>query len=129
MATSAEHLPDDAAPDRKAVINEMVGRAVEHLLGRGHHAPLAAHIGVAPSGISRRIKGETAWSAAEVRLAAEFFRKPVAQLYTDPDTWEPPSSVSPHVHGPSSQGTLLMADLAPAFNFHRSAPGLVGIAS
>lgn len=100
----------------------MVGKAVEHLLGRDHHAPLAAYIGVAPSGISRRLKGETRWDAAEVVLVAEFFDKPVAMLYTDWHTWAPRGE-SLNVHCPPTQGSLLFPNLEPAFNFPGSAAG------
>lgn len=101
----------------------MVGKAVEHLLGRDHHAPLAAYIGVAPSGISRRLKGETRWDAAEVVLAAEFFEKPVAMLFTDWRTWAAPAPQSHNVHGPDSQLAMFLANGQPAVDFERSSTG------
>lgn len=75
------------APDRDSV-DAVIGENVHALLWhrRTVQRAFAASLGISPSVLSKRLRGTSAWSAADVALAAGLLGVAPGRLYEKPPT-------------------------------------------
>ena len=123
MSTSAPEL-------RNSLIN--VDRAVgltvrQQLAANGAQAKeLATALGLSQSATSRKLKGETGWTATDLLLVAAFFRVEVQDLMPHSDGqggWIPAPFKPGHAKGPAPSGTGPSSSVAGA-GFEPTTSGL-----
>ncbi len=87
---------------------------------------LAAVLGLSQSATSRKLKGETGWTATDLLLAAAFFRVEVQDLMPHPDGrggWIPAPFVPGKAKGPVLNENQALASVAGA-GFEPTTSGL-----
>lgn len=81
-------------PDHTSTVDAYIGEQVHLWLFRRRmmQAELADYLGITSSVLSKKIRGHSAWSAAQVSTAAMVLGVPIAVLYEQPHAPSPEDS-------------------------------------
>ncbi len=112
-------------------VDQAVGLSVnQHLFAAGFQAQVLAHaIGVSPSSLSRKLRGNVGWSAEDLLLTAAFFDLEAQDLMPHPDgkggwipaPFTPGYAKTPALAGASSEPPVGIEPTTYSLRVNRSA--------